>query len=548
MQEPGFEDAIIYQIDPALFYDSDGDGCGDLAGITERLEYVRDLGADWIWLLPFYPTPYRDGGYDVVDHLGVDPRFGRPEDFDRLLERADELGLRVIIDLVAQHTSIDHRWFQQARSDRDSPYRSYYLWSDDEPQDQLEPVFPGVEDSVWSWDEQAGQYYRHMFYRHEPDLDLAQPAVRDALYRVIDHWLSRGVAGFRIDAVPYMVERARAADPRDDGLWLLDDLRRYVTDRRPGALLLGEVDVPVDEYAGYYGAGDRLSMLLNFWMNNHLFLALTRESGQPIRESLIEIPVPPAPARFANFLRNHDELDLEQLTETERKEVLEAFAPEERMRSYGRGIRRRLAPMLDGDHRRIAMAHALLLSLPGTPVLLYGDEIGMGDDLARSERRAVRIPMQWSGKPNAGFSTAPPDRTIARAVPDGPLGYRRTNVADQRDTDDSLLARVRRLVHARAAHPDLAVSTCEVLEAGPDSVLALRFPESSADLITMINLSPGEVDVTLRIPGLEHYAEIVADRPYPPPAAGLTLGGYGYRWLGRDRGVPYGSSLGTHRP
>lgn len=277
-------------------------------------------------------------------------------------------------------------------------------------------------------------------------------------------------------------------------------------------------------------------MLLNFWMNNHFFLAMTRESGQPIREALTELPVAPAPARYANFLRNHDELDLERLTETERKEVLEAFAAEERMRSYGRGIRRRLAPMLDGDHRRVAMAHALLLSLPGSPVLLYGDEIGMGDDLARSERRAVRIPMQWSDQPNAGFSTAPAGRTIARAVPDGPLGYRRTNVARQLGDDDSLLARVRRLVHARAAHRDLAVSTCDVLEAGPDAVLALRFPEASTDLITMINLSPSELSFTLPVPGLEHYTEIVGDQPYPPAADGLRLGGYGYRWLGRGSG------------
>src|SRR4051794_11696036 len=471
MQPLWYRNAVIYQVDVACYLDADGDGLCDLRGLTERLEHIRGLGANCLWLLPFYASPFEDGGYDVTDHLTVDPRFGDLADFAILLNKAESLGLRVIIDLVPQHTSIEHRWFQEARRDRSSPYRDYYVWTDEPYDADVEPVFPTVEDSVWTWDEEAGQYYRHTFYSFEPDLELGNPRVRQEIGRIMEFWLRMGVAGFRVDAVPYMVERARNADPRDDGHWLLEEMREFAVLRQPEAVLLGEVDVPPEEYADYFGGGNRLSMVLDFWLNNNLFLALARGEAQPLAEALGRQPEPPHHSQYGVFLRNHDELDLEQLTEKQRGEVLERFAPEEDMRAFGRGIRRRLGPMLEGDVRRLAMAHALLMSLPGSPVLLYGDEIGMGEDLSRPERKAVRTVMQWTDGPQAGFSLADDDRLAAPAIREGPFGYDKVNVALQSQQRDSLLSLVGNLVRSRLGPEEIRAERCEVLETGAPSVL-----------------------------------------------------------------------------
>ncbi|RPE76906.1 alpha-amylase family glycosyl hydrolase [Vulcaniibacterium tengchongense] len=534
-----YHDTAIYQIDPSLFADGDGDGCGDLRGITDRLEYVRSLGFSTIWLLPFYRSPFRDGGYDVSDHLSVDPRFGDIADFAALVERAEALGLRVLVELVMQHTSDRHPWFQRARSDRHSPYRDYYVWADEPVDDGLKPIFPGVEDSIWTWDEAAGQYYRHLFYRHEPDLNLANPAVREEMYRTMAYWLRLGVAGFRVDAVPYMIERARQADPRDDGLWLLDDLHAYAWQRAPGAVLLGEADVQVDQYRAYLGDEDRLSHVLDFWVNNHIFLALARRRARPLYEALERNRPPPPRSRRAVWLRNHDELDLEQLSPEDREEVMRQFAPDPDMRIYGRGIRRRVAPMLDGDPARVAMAHALLFSLPGIPVLRYGDEIGMGEDLSRPERNAVRIPMQWHDGKNGGFSTAPEDRLVVRPVAEGPFGYRRTNVEAQQWRPGSLWARTRDLARTRAALREMrgdgrpAKFECA-------SVFGLRYddPVGGDSLVALVNLAPEPVEFELREDDLDALVDVVADAGYDgaPPPPRIRLNGYGYRWLRRRRG------------
>jgi maltose alpha-D-glucosyltransferase / alpha-amylase len=329
-----YRNAVIYQIDIAFFLDTNGDGWGDLRGVTERLEHIRGLGANCLWLLPFYASPYDDGGYDVTDHLAVDPRFGDVADLAILLNQAESLGLRVIIDLVPQHTSIQHRWFQEARTDRRSPYRDYYVWADEPEDTDVVPVFPTVEDSVWTWDEEAQQFYRHVFYDFEPDLELGNPRVREEIRRIMTVWLRLGVSEFRVDAVPFMIERARAADPRDDGLWLLREMRELVSMHQPEAVLLGEVDLPVERYADYVGRDDRLSMILDFWTNNQLFLALTREEAEPLALALERRPAPHPHSQYGVFLRNHDELDLERLTSREREEVLERFAPDEDMRAY----------------------------------------------------------------------------------------------------------------------------------------------------------------------------------------------------------------------
>jgi maltose alpha-D-glucosyltransferase/alpha-amylase len=545
MQPLWYRNAVVYQVDVAFFLDSNGDGWGDLRGVTERLEHIRGLGANCIWLLPFYESPYDDGGYDVTDHLAVDPRFGDVADLAILLNKAESLGLRVIVDLVPQHTSIQHRWFQEARSDPTSPYRDYYVWADEPEDTDVEPVFPTVEDSVWAWDDEAQKFYRHVFYDFEPDLELGNPRVREEIRRIMAFWLRMGVSGFRIDAVPYMIERARAADPRDDGYWLLSELREFVSLHQPDAVLLGEVDVPPEEYAEYVGGPDRLSMLIDFWLNNNIFLSLAREKAEPLARAIARRPAPHPHSQYATFLRNHDELDLEQLCTEERREVLDRFAPKDEMRAYGRGIRRRLAPMLDGDTRRIAMAHALLMSLPGTPVLLYGDEIGMGEDLSQPERKAVRTVMQWTDAENAGFSLASPERLNRAPLGGGRFGYERLNVAAQDRDRDSLLALVGNLARSRLGAEEIGADACTVLETGVPSVLCLCHEKEGRHLVAAVNLAGEDVTCELsdaRLPGL---VDVLADREYPPPDDDPTkfrLAGYGYRWL-RRRDEPFSDAL-----
>ncbi|MFI5707091.1 alpha-amylase family glycosyl hydrolase [Kribbella sp. NPDC051620] len=515
---------VIYQLDPALFFDADGDGVGDLGGVLRRLDHIRALGADTIWLQPFYVSPYRDGGYDIVDHLDVSQRFGSLADFEELVERCHEVGLRVIVELVVQHTSVDHPWFRAAREDPDSPYRDYYVWAS-EPRDDpavSEPVFPGVEDSIWAYDERAGMYYRHAFYRHEPDLDVGHPEVRKEIARIVRHWLDRGVNGFRVDAVPYMVRQAAQTDDRDQGYWFLTELAAAAD----GAPLMGEVDEPPDAYKHYFGGGDRLNAVLDFWVNNLTFLALARGDAEPLRRALHDQPQPPEGCTYVNWLRNHDELDLERLAPDEREEVFQAFAPAEEMRAYGRGIRRRVAPML-GDVRRTAMAHAILQSLPGVPVVRYGEEIGMGEDLSLPERTAVRTPMQWTAGENAGFSKA----SVVDPAPleNGPYGAALVNVADQESDEESLLRRVSQLVHCRLELGALPMSSCEVVEFEEASVFGVLHHRGDDTVLMLANLAADAVE--LHLPYQVH-ADLLADARYEPPATdNLHLNGYGYRWL-----------------
>ncbi|AZG09727.1 glycosidase [Pigmentiphaga sp. H8] len=529
-----YRNAIIYQVDPSLFRDANGDGLGDLAGVSERLEYLRGLGVTCLWLTPFYGSPFRDGGYDVTDHLAVDPRFGALPDFVALMAKAEELGLRVIIDLVVHHTSDRHPWFQAARRDRTSRYRDYYIWADTpEPTDE-KPIFPTVEDSVWTWDEQAGQYYKHIFYSHEPDLDLGNPEVRQEVERIMDFWLRLGVSGFRVDAASHMIDSARSSDPADDGFWLLDDMRRFVSRRRADAVLLGEVDVPPCHYVDYFGRGDRLTLVLNFWLNNYLYLALARGKAEPLLRALAGQPDPPEGAQYALWLRNHDELDLERLSEDERREVMDCFAPDPDMRIYHRGIRRRLPPMLGGDQRRLALVHALLFSLPGTPILRYGEEIGMGDDLSLPERLAVRTAMQWSDEPGAGFSAARPERLAVPLIDSGPYDYRHVNVYAQSLDEDSLLTHTGKMIRARLGMREIGAGHCRPAAIECPQVLALRHELDGVAVLTLVNLGPEEVQFTLHDADCQHMTDVMADGPYDAPSGHpvrLRLRGYGYRWL-----------------
>ncbi len=415
-----YKNAIIYSLDLESFMDSDGDGVGDFRGLCERLDYLDALGVDTLWLAPFQCTPNRDNGYDISDFYGVDPRHGTSGDFVEFMHQAKQRGLRVIIDAVVNHVSDQHPWFQRARSDPESRYRDWFIWSRKRPPDwNTGMVFPGYQDATWSYDKQARQYYYHRFYDFQPDLNMDNPAVREEVMRVLGFWLELGVSGYRVDAVPFVIETTTPGGSQGElHFEYLSEFREFVGLRSGDAVLLGEANVLPKETRPFFRSrsGDGLHLMFNFFVNQYLFLALATGEVEPLRRALRATRRIPREAQWANFLRNHDELDLGRLDEEQRARVMACFGPEERMQLYGRGIRRRLAPML-GDLPHIELAYSAMLSLPGIPVLRYGDELGMGDDLSLPQRDAVRTPMQWSGEPNAGFSTA--ERTVLPVIDDG---------------------------------------------------------------------------------------------------------------------------------
>ncbi|WP_434211795.1 alpha-amylase family glycosyl hydrolase [[Pseudomonas] boreopolis] len=518
---------VIYQVDPYLFRDSTGHGWGTLDGIAEKLDYLQWLGVSHLWLLPFFRSAGRDGGYDVLDHCAIDPRLGDEASFARLVRAARERGIGIIVELVMQHTSELHPWFQAARAG-DAEMQGRYIWTDAPAAIGPAPMFPPVQPGVWSWDPFVRRYYRHMFYAHEPDLECGNPAVRREMGRIMAHWLDRGACGFRIDAVPYMVERACLAVPEEGGRWLLNELSRHVAGQLDEPVLIGEADVPAAEY-GNYVAGGRLSHLLDFHLNNHLFLALAREDAGEITRTLAEYGDTALATTRIAWLRNNDELDLEQLTPDERGEVMDRFAPEPWMRIYGRGIRRRLAPMLDGDRDALAMAHALLLSLGQVPVLRYGDEIGLGDDLDLPERNAVRVPMQWHAGAGAGFCDHPA-HAWRRPQRDGRFGYAHCNVAAQRG-QPSLLEDVRALLQVRRDLPALSAAP-QACAFAPSQLLALRFAGSDQDVVALVNLSARPLRLERQALGTGDFA---LARHVRCADDTVEIGGYGYGWYLRDQ-------------
>jgi maltose alpha-D-glucosyltransferase / alpha-amylase len=525
---PWYQNAVIYQVPTALLRDTSGNGIGDLRGVTESLDHISRLGATVIWMQPFYRSPFVDGGYDVVDHFDVCDQFGTIEDFKDLVAHAHELDLKVVVDLVVQHTSVGHPWFREACRDPSSPFRDYYVWADQPHDTDFEPVFPTVEDSVWARSEEAGAYYRHVFYSHEPDLDVGNPAVRKEIHRIMRHWLDLGVDGFRVDAVPYMVQTAAQTDDRDDGFWILEELRAVAAEQNPDAVLIAESDVEPESYAPYFGDGNRMQMLLNFWVNNNIFLALVRADAGPIARALEAQPTPPAGCEYAMWLRNHDELDLERLSGAEREETMAVLAPHPQMRAFGRGIRRRLAPMLE-DPRCRKLAIAVLCSFPGASIILYGDEIGMGEDLELPDRASVRTPMQWNASRNAGFSRAPASELVRPVIDSGPFGYHYVNVEDEENDPGSLLNTVRRLFACRGELGPFATGAVEVVDTGDARVLGLRHADARAPVLMLANLSAQIVSVDVPLDGME---EVVSDHSYEPkPGEAALLYGYGFRWF-----------------
>jgi len=488
-----WKNAIFYCLDVETFQDSDGDGIGDFAGLEHRIDYLAGLGVTCVWLMPFYPTPNRDDGYDIIDYYSVDPRLGSMGDLVQFVRTAHDRGIRVIADLVVNHTSAQHPWFRSARADRASPYRDWYVWQDEIPEhgpDGL--VFPNVEDSNWEWDEKAGQYYLHRFYKHQPDLNIDNPEVQDEIRKIIGFWLEVGLSGFRVDAVPFLLETGGIAGKTDivPHAWLRD-LRSFMVRRRGDAILMGEVNLEYEDVRRFFGdeGGDELNLCLDFNMNQALALSLVRQDAGPLVHSMRSMPSLHPDDAWTHFARNHDEWSLDKLTEAERQEVFAAFGPKKDMQLFGRGLRRRIPTMLDGDDARIRMLYSLVFSLPGAPVLFYGEEIGMAENLDIPGRMSVRAPMQWSGEPNGGFSSARPEDLRRPVVSGEDWGPEAVSVADQERDPGSMLNWTERLVRRRRQTPEIALGDWSFVSCPHPGLMALRYDWCGRTVLLVHNLA-----------------------------------------------------------
>jgi maltose alpha-D-glucosyltransferase/alpha-amylase len=531
-----YKNAIIYCLDVEKYQDANGDGVGDFEGLMRRLDYLQGLGVTCVWLQPFYPSPNRDNGYDVADFYGVHEKHGSLGDFVSFMQHAEALGIRVIVDLVVNHTSIDCPWFQAARSDPKSHFRDWYVWADERPKNHKDGiVFPGEQTSTWDFDRRAGQWYFHRFYKHQADLNTWHPYVRAEIQKVMGFWLQLGVSGFRMDAVPFLIEKKGAGIEHQQDYNLLKEMRDFLQWRTGDAVMLAEANVPPDENMEYFGPeGGRLQMMLNFPVNQRLFYGLATGDLDPLIWALEQTRKRPANAQWVQFLRSHDELDLGRLTDEQRQKVFDAFGPEKRMQLYNRGIRRRLAPMLGNDRRHLELAFSLLFSLPGTPMMQYGDEIGIGDNLRLPERECARTPMQWTDDRHGGFSRA---KKAVRPVIDDPVyGYKVRNVAEQRRDKDSLLNWTERMIRMRKECPEISWGNFEVLRTNVPEVLALRYDWRDTSLITLHNFSTAKQSIKLK-PGCAHGDLLVElfdghhSRAQNDGMHRIGLPGYAWRWF-----------------
>lgn len=535
IQDLWYKNAVIYSLDLETFMDLNGDGVGDFEGLNRRLDYLHALGVDAVWLAPFQPTPNKDNGYDIRDYYGVDPRHGSNGEFVEFMHQATKRGIKVIIDLVVNHTSDEHPWFQKARSDKHSPFRDWYLWSEKKPADWNKGmVFPGVQKATWTHDKKAKAYYHHRFYEYQPDLNMDNPAVRAEIRRIMGFWLEMGVSGFRVDAVPFMLEsRGGGSKKAETKFEYLHEMRRFLQWRRGDAILLGEANVEPKENLKYFGESeDGVHMMFNFFVNQHVFYALATTDVGPLADALEATRVHSPMMQWAHFLRNHDELDLGRLSKDQLEQVFERFAPEESMRLYDRGIRRRLSPML-GNRPQSELAYSLMFSLPGTPVIRYGDEIGMGDDLSLKERDAVRTPMHWSDAPQAGFSQA--EKLVHPVLTEGPYAYRHVNVETQRRTADSLLNWMTSMIRLRQECTEIGWGKWQILKTGNPCVLAMHYHWEGSSLLIVHNFSEKAHEIVLdlkrgkecRLVDLRVQGESQADETGKHH---ITLDAYGYRW------------------
>jgi maltose alpha-D-glucosyltransferase/alpha-amylase len=532
-----YKDAIFYELHVKAFHDGNGDGMGDFPGLISRLDYLKELGVDCLWILPMYPSPFRDDGYDIADYYSIHPQYGTMDDFREFLDAAHARGLRVITELVVNHTSDQHPWFQEARQSTDNPRRDWYVWSDtDDRYRDVRIIFLDTENSNWSWDPVSKAYYWHRFFSHQPDLNFDNPAVREEMWNVMKFWLDMGVDGFRVDAVPYLIEReGTSCENLPETHDILRFLRERIEAHFPGRVLLAEANMWPEDVRPYFGDGDEFHMAFHFPIMPRMFMALRLEDRKPLVEIIERTPAIPDACQWGIFLRNHDELTLEMVTDEERDYMYEEYA-RDRVARINLGIRRRLAPLLEGDRRKIELLNGLLLSLPGSPFLYYGDEIGMGDNVYLGDRNGVRTPMQWNGGWNGGFSDADPERIYQPLISNPVYGFQAVNVDSQRRTPHSLLHWMRRIIQIRQTTRAFGRGDIRFLKPANHRILAYLRTFEEEQILVVNNLAgtsqAGELDlkhlkgaIPIEMFGGSPFPRI-GDLPYL-----LTMGPYQFHWF-----------------
>jgi maltose alpha-D-glucosyltransferase / alpha-amylase len=532
-----YKDAIFYELHAKAFMDSNNDGIGDFEGIRQRLDYLQDLGIDCIWLLPFYKSPLRDDGYDIADYYELNPQYGTLKDFKNFLKDAHRRNIRVITDMVMNHTSDQHGWFQESRLNPKSPKRNYYVWSDtDQKYQDARIIFLDTERSNWTWDSEAQAYFWHRFFSHQPDLNYDNPAVHREMTKAIRYWMDLGIDGFRLDAVPYLYERQGTnCENLPETHAFLKKVRAEVQARYPDKVLLAEANQWPTDVRPYFGDGDECHMAFNFPLMPRIFMALRKEDSLPIVDIVRQLPEIPENCQWGMFLRNHDELTLEMVTDEERDYMYQEYAKDPRFK-LNLGIRRRLAPLLDNSRRRIELLHSLLYSLPGSPIMYYGDEIGMGDNVYLGDRDGVRTPMQWSSDRNAGFSRADGARLYSPIISDPVYGYQAVNVEAQLRSSSSLLNWMKRLIKLRKQYPVFGRGDTEFLNSTNHRVLTYIRRMGDSHVLCVANLSryvqPCELDLS-RYNGYTPV-ELIGNVTFPRIGElpyFLTLGPHDFYWF-----------------
>jgi len=532
-----YKDAVIYQVHVRAFFDSSGDGNGDFRGLAQKLDYLQELGVNTIWLMPFFPSPLRDDGYDISDYRSVHPKYGTLDDFKLFLDAAHQRGIRVIIEMVLNHTSDQHPWFQESRSSRNNPRRDWYVWSDtDTKYKGTRIIFLDTELSNWAWDPVSKQYYWHRFFSHQPDLNWDNPQVREEMWDVMKFWLNMGVDAFRLDAVPYLVEREGTnCENLPETHGVIKELRTRLDKEFPGRMLLAEANQWPSDLRAYFGNSDEFHMAFHFPLMPRMFMGVKLEDRKPITEILKQTPQIPEACQWCLFLRNHDELTLEMVTDIERDYMYDEYARDKAMR-LNLGIRRRLAPLLDNDRRRIELMNGMLMSLPGTPIIYYGDEVGMGDNINLGDRNGVRTPMQWDGGWNGGFSTADPEALYSPLMLNPVYGYQAINVQSQKRFDHSLLSWMKRLIRIRKSTSVFGRGSIALLYPTNHRVLAYMRKLGNETILVVNNLSSAAqaVELDLKAQRGNILTEMfgrnifprIGDLPYL-----LTLGPYQFYWF-----------------
>ena len=528
-----FKEAIFYEIDPRTYFDSNGDGIGDLQGILQKLDYIKSLGADCIWLLPIFPSPMKDGGYDIEDYYAIHPDLGTVEDLKKLIDAIHKRGMRLILDLVVNHTSDQCEWFQKGEADKNSPYHDYYVWSDsDEKYKDTRIIFLDTEKSNWAWSEKAQQYYWHRFFSSQPDLNFDNPAVREEMKMIMRFWLDMGIDGFRADAVPYLIEREGTnCENLPETHVYLKEMRQLIDAEYPDCILLAEANQWPRDLMPYLADGDEFHMAFNFPVMPRIFKSVANGDNSSLIETLKDTPGIPDDCQWCTFLRNHDELTIEMVTEEDRKLLWDIYAPEKRMR-LNLGIRRRLAPLMGGDMHKVELLYAILFSLPGVAIIYYGDEIGMGDNIWLEDRDGVRTPMQWSDAAHAGFSSGNPKKLYRPVIDEGKYGFKKINAAQQEAEKGSFLNRLKALVQVRKAHPLFTSQEYTIVNTEQREVFAIQRSNSSETILCLHNLTDEQQTVTLGKTEYQYLHASSEQIEFEKKYSGeVTLQPFAYLWL-----------------